>query len=256
MKRKLRVFPDRETLSFAAAHHFLSVGQAAIMRRGRYMVAFSGGTTPRLLFQRLGSPRMQDALDWDAVNIFWGDERCVPPDDAESNYRMAREVLLDHLPIPASNVHRFMTEMPPEEAALQYREELQASFGLPDESTPPVFDMLLLGLGNDGHTASLFPETSVLDEQEHWTAAVYVEKLAAWRVTLTPVVLNAARDVLFLVSGESKADILREVLAGNEGDVKYPAQMVQPASKRLYWFVDSKAAQALIPHKKAPRWHV
>lgn len=256
MKRKLRVFPDRETLSFAAAHHFLSVGQAAIMRRGRYMVAFSGGTTPKLLFQRLESPRMQDALNWDVVHVFWGDERCVPPDNAESNYRMAREVLLDHLPIPASNVHRFMSEMPPEEAALHYREELRASFGLLDESAPPAFDMVLLGLGSDGHTASLFPETSVLDEHEHWTAAVYVEKLAAWRLTLTPVVLNAARDVLFLVSGESKADILREVLTGNEEDVKYPAQLVKPASKRLYWFVDSPAAKELISRVKERSWHV
>jgi 6-phosphogluconolactonase len=256
MKRKLRVFSDRETLSFAAAHHFLSLGQAAIMHRGRFMVAFSGGTTPRLLFQRLKSPHMQDALDWDLVHIFWGDERCVPPDDAESNYRMAREALIDHLPIPASNVHRFLTEMPPEEAALQYRAELQSTFGLTDESPPPVFDLILLGLGSDGHTASLFPETSVLDERERWTAAVYVEKLTAWRVTLTPVVFNAARDILFLVSGESKAIVLREVLVGNEEDVKYPVQLVRPVSEGLYWYVDNKAAQALVTDEHMLRWHV
>ena len=256
MEPRLGIFPDGETLAFAAAHHFLSIGQAAIMHRGRFMVAFSGGTTPRMLFQRLNIPRMQDSLDWDMVHIFWGDERCVPPDDAESNYRMARETLLDDLPIPASNVHRFLTELPPQEAAQQYQEELRAAFGLVDQSIPPVFDLILLGLGNDGHTASLFPGTSVLDQQERWTAAVFVEKLNAWRVTMTLPVLNAAREILFLVSGESKAQVLEEVLIAGDKGVRYPAQLIQPVSGRLYWFVDGKAAQSLISRGRTPHWHV
>ena len=256
MKPKLRLFPDREALAFSAAHYFLSVGQASIMHRGRFMVALSGGTTPRMLFQRLNVTRMQDSLNWDVVHIFWGDERCVPPDDVESNYRMAREALLDVLPIPACNVHRFLTEMPPEEAAQRYQEELQSSFGLLDATCPPVFDLIMLGLGTDGHTASLFPDTSVLEEQERWAAAVYVEKLSAWRVTLTLPVLNAARDVLFLVSGESKAQVLQEVLTAKDGIVKYPAQLVQPVSKRLYWFVDDEAAQVVISNWRVPHWHV
>jgi 6-phosphogluconolactonase len=256
MEEKLRVFTDRETLAFAAGHHFLSIAQAAIMHRGRFMVALSGGTTPRLLFQRLQVSRMQDSLNWALVHIFWGDERCVLPDDIESNYRMAREALLESVPIPAANVHRYMTEKPPEEAALDYQEELQSSFGLGDHSSPPVFDLILLGLGSDGHTASLFPGTSVLKEKERWAAAVYVEKLGAWRVTLTFPVLNAARNVLFLVAGESKAQVLQEILAGNGGDAKYPAQLVQPISKKLYWFVDGKAAQELLSHRNVPHWHV
>ena len=256
MKPKLRVFPDRETLAFAAAHHFLSIAQAAILHRGRFMVAFSGGTTPRMLFQRLNRTRMQDSLNWNQVHIFWGDERCVPPDDTESNYRMAREALIDSLPIPASNIHRYMTERPPEEAAQQYQEELQSSFGLVDKDSPPVFDLILLGLGGDGHTASLFPGTSVLKEKERWAAAVYVEKLGVWRVTLTLPVLNAAREILFLVVGESKAQVLQEVLAADEEVMKYPAQLVQPISRRLYWFVDGKAAQALLSRRNLPHWHV
>ncbi|MDX9864790.1 MAG: 6-phosphogluconolactonase [Anaerolineaceae bacterium] len=257
MKPKLRIFPDREALAFAGAHHFLSIGQAAILHRGRFMVAFSGGTTPKLLFQRLRVTRMQDALNWDLVHIFWGDERCVPPDDAESNYRMAREALLDDLPIPAANIHRFLTELPPEEAARQYEKELQASFGLPDTTRPPVFDLILLGMGSDGHTASLFPGTTALDEQERWAAAVYVEKLDAWRVTLTLPVLNAARDVLFLVSGEAKAQVLQDVLAADEEVGKFPAQLVQPGSKRLYWFADCQAAaQVLISRRPQVHWHV
>ncbi len=256
MEPKLRLFSDREALAFSAAHHFLSVGQASILHRGRFMVAFSGGTTPRLLFERLKVTRMRDSMNWDVVHIFWGDERCVPPDDTESNYRMAREALLDALPIPPSNVHRFMTEKPPEEAAVRYEEELQSSFGLLDRASPPVFDLILLGMGSDGHTASLFPGTSVLDEQQRWAAAVYVEKLETWRVTLTLPVLNAARNVLFLVSGESKAQVLQEVLAEKEGVVKYPAQLVQPDSKKVYWFVDEKAAQELISRGPVLHWHV
>lgn len=256
MAPRLRIFPDRDTLALAAAHHFLSIGQAALMHRGRFMVAFSGGTTPKMLFERMHVERMRDSLDWEQVHIFWGDERCVPPDDAASNYRMARESLLDDVRIPASNVHRFMTEMPPDETAKQYQKELQSCFGLVDDSMLPVFDLVLLGLGSDGHTASLFPGTSVLDEQERWAAAVHVEKLEAWRVTLTLPVLNAARDVMFLVSGGEKAQILQEVLKAKDQVVKYPAQLVQPAAGRLYWFVDDKAAQLLFSPEQAPHWHV
>lgn len=255
MKGTIRVFPDRETLAFAAAHYFLSVGQAAIMHTGRFMVALSGGSTPRLLFQRLAVPRLQDALEWERVHIFWGDERCVLPDAPESNFRMARETLIDYLPIPEANVHRFMTELAPKEAALKYVEELQTSFGLSAGSPPPSFDLVLLGLGGDGHTASLFPGTDVLGELEQWVAALYVEKLAAWRVTLTPVVLNASKDVLFLVSGRGKAKVVKEVLCGVRRPEDLPAQLIQPVSNNLHWFIDSPAAEELFLRSKERRWH-
>ena len=255
MKRKLRVFPTREELAFAASHHFLSVAQLSIMHRGRFMVALSGGSTPKMMYQRLANPRMQDCLDWNCVHIFWGDERCVPPDDEASNYRMARENLLDLIPIPAANVHRFRAELPPEAAAQEYEDEIRATFGMSAGSPPPVFDLVFLGLGSDGHTASLFPETTVLDEQERWAAAVYVDKLSAWRVTLTPSVLNAARDVVFLVAGEAKADVLQTVLRKEDAPKIYPAQLVQPKLQDPYWFVDSAAARKLTGRAQDQHWH-
>ena len=250
MEDNVVVFPDLEELIDAAAEHFLSVGQAAILHKGCFSVAFSGGTTPRHLYQRMTFPRMQDSLDWNFVHIFWGDERCVPPDHVESNNRMAREALLDYLPIPAENVHRIMTELPPQEAASQYEDELKDFFGLGLEGKPPKFDLLLLGMGSDGHTASLFPHTAVLKEDQGWVVAHYVEPIAAWRVTLTPVVLNAAHDVLFLVTGEEKARVLREVIKGPYQPEVFPAQLLQPASGNLHWFIDEPAARDLIPKQK------
>jgi 6-phosphogluconolactonase len=250
MREKLIVFPDIEDLTDAAVEHFLSVGQAAILQKGRFMVAFSGGTTPRFLYRRLTIPRLQDALDWNLVHIFWGDERYVPKDHEDSNYRMACEILLDHLPIPAENVHRVQTELTPEEAARQYEGELADTFGLPLGGPPPRFDLVLLGMGADGHTASLFPETKVLDEQERWVVAHYVEKLSAWRVTLTPVVLNAACDVLFMVSGSDKSKAVQDVLKGPEQPHQLPAQLIQPVSKHLHWFLDEQAAGELVNRPK------
>jgi 6-phosphogluconolactonase len=255
MKRKLRVFPDREELAFAASHHLLSVGQAAINHRGRYMVALSGGSTPKMLYHKLAAPRIQDSLNWERVHIFWGDERCVPPDDEASNYRHANESMLAKLPIPEGNVHRWKTELPPEEAARLYEDELRDTFGLAADSPPPVFDLILMGLGSDGHTASLFPGTDALDEKERWAVAVYVEKLSAWRVTLTPVVFNAARDVVFLVAGEGKADVMQTLLLKEDAPMKYPAQLIQPSIQDPYWFVDSAAVSKFAGRSKDRHWH-
>lgn len=245
MKGKVIVFPDLDYLTSAALEHFLSVGQAAILHRERFMVALSGGTTPRILFQRLTIPRVQDSLDWSRVHIFWADERCVPAHHAESNYRMARELLLKHVPLPQENIHRVLTELGAEGAARQYEEELAATFGVEAGGAKPVFDLVLLGMGSDGHTASLFPGTKVLEEQERWAAPVYVEKLSSWRITLTVPVLNAARVVLFMVTGTDKAQVIHEVLLGPEQDSKFPAQLVQPASGNLHWFLDKQAGAEL-----------
>jgi 6-phosphogluconolactonase len=179
-------------------------------------------------------------VDWARVHVFWGDERCVPPDHAESNYRMAREALLDQVSIiPAQNVHRMRGEIDPEEAADGYETDLRACFGV---SAPPRFDLILLGMGDDGHTASLFPGAEAIREQARWVAAYYVEKLGAWRLTLTPVVLNAAANVIFLVVGAGKAARLREVLDGPYQPDRLPAQVVRPSDGRLLWMVDQAAS--------------
>jgi 6-phosphogluconolactonase len=191
-------------------------------------------------------------VDWTAVQVFWGDERCVPPDHPDSNYRMARETLLDHVPLPAGNVHRIRGELPPTQAAAEYERELHAFFSLPPlgaatrrEAPMASFDLVLLGMGSDGHTASLYPGTLAIHETERWVTAHRVEKLDAWRITLTPPALNAAAQVTFVVSGTPcgrKAEALRQVLAGPYRPQELPAQVIRPAPGRLCWLVDREAA--------------
>jgi 6-phosphogluconolactonase len=180
-------------------------------------------------------------VDWARVHVFWGDERCVPPDHPESNYRLAREALLDHVPLPPANVHRIPTEQEPVQAAADYEQTLRRFFG---PGSVPRFDLVLLGLGTDGHTASLFPGTPAVHEYERWVVAHYVSSLPAWRVTLTPAVLNAADQVTFLVAGEEKAGALKQVLAGPYQPDVLPAQVVRPAGGSLLWLVDDAAARA------------
>jgi len=236
-------------LAQAAAEQFVTLAQEAIARRGRFSVALAGGSTPRCTYTLLGHEPFASQVDWTHVHIFWGDERCVPPDHPESNYRMARETLLDRLPIPAANVHRIPCEQAPEQAATAYEATLRAFFTegeTPSEGNPtPRFDLVLLGMGEDGHTASLFPGTAALHEEERWVVATYVEKLGAWRVTLTPVVLNAAAHVTFLVAGERKARRLQEVLMGPYQPDRLPAQIVRPRHGRLTWLVDTEATRLI-----------
>ena len=243
----MQIYPDTEALARAAAEQFVTLAREAIARRGRFSVALAGGSTPRPTYERLSGEPFASQVDWTRVHIFWGDERCVPPDHPESNYRMARETLLDRLTIPAANVHRIPCEQAPEQAAAAYEATLRAFFAegkTPSEEDPiPRFDLILLGLGEDGHTASLFPGTAVLHEEERWVVATYVEKLGAWRVTLTPVVLNAAAHVTFLVAGKHKAQRLREVLMGPYQPDRLPAQIVRPHRGHLTWLLDMEAAR-------------
>jgi 6-phosphogluconolactonase len=196
-------------------------------------VALAGGSTPKAMYRLLASPALRDRVEWPRVEIFFGDERCVPPDHADSNYRMAREALLDHVPLGADRVHRVQGERPPEEAAAQYQQTL-ARLG-----DPPRLDLVLLGMGPDGHTASLFPGTPVLTETRALAAAVYVEKLASWRVTMTAPVLSAAAHVLVTVVGAEKAEALATALLASAGSV--PIQLVRAVDQR--WMVDREAAQ-------------
>ena len=236
---KLHVFSTPEALAEAAAEHVAQLAHAAVMDHGRFSVALSGGSTPRALHTRLAAEPWRDAVDWDRVHVFWGDERCVPPDHPDSNYRMARETLLDHVPIPPAQVHRMRGELSPAEAAAAYEAELRAFF---PTVAWPAFDLVLLGMGDDGHTASLFPGTAALAETEHWVVANRVEKLETWRLTLTAPAINRAAHVLFLVAGTGKAERLRQVLRGPYQPTVLPSQLIRPVSGDLVWFVDRAAA--------------
>lgn len=222
------VLPDLETISRAAAGRVAALAQAC----DPFTVALSGGSTPRRLYELLAASPFRERIPWAQTHVFWGDERCVPPDHPDSNYHLARQALLDRVPLLARNVHRILGELEPEQAAAAYRAELLTALG--DDRR---FDLVLLGLGDDGHTASLFPGTAALQERTLAAAVVYVERLASWRITLTLPTLNAARHVLFLVSGANKAPALVRVLAGEP----LPAGLVRPPQGQLTWLVDRAA---------------
>jgi 6-phosphogluconolactonase len=236
----LFVYETPDELAEAAARDFAARAGEAIGERGRFAVALAGGSTPKATYERLARD-YADRLDWSGVHVFFGDERTVPPDHEDSNYRMAREAILDHIPV--GGVHRMRGELPPEEAAAAYEEELRSFFG----EDPPRFDLILCGLGEDGHTLSLFPETSALDVADRWVVANPVLKLETTRLTLTIPVLNASSAVTFLVAGEGKAKALKEVLEGDADPRAYPAKLVRPESGDLIWMADRAAAGSLTP---------
>ena len=238
----LQIHEDTKALAQAAADHFVAASEEAIENRGRFTVALSGGSTPQEAYSRLSDPMLATKVSWRNVHLFWGDERCVPPEHPDSNYRMARKTMIQKVPIQQANVHRIQGELDPDLAAEAYVEALQSVFGSVER---PRFDLIFLGLGEDGHTASLFPGSLALRETEHWVLAVFEEALQAWRVTLTPPVLNAARQLSFLVSGESKAARLQEVLEGEPQPEPLPAQLVQPLNGQVTWLVDKAAAAKL-----------
>jgi 6-phosphogluconolactonase len=184
-------------------------------------------------------------VDWSSVRVFWGDERCVPPDHPDSNYGTARKTLLDHVPIPSQNVHRIHGELHPQEAALAYEDTLRGFFSPDAQQGTPTFDLVLLGMGTDGHTASIFPGTSAVHETKRWVVAHYVDAVGAWRVTLTRAPINQASHVTFIVSGTEKAEPLRRVLAGPHQPQPLPAQIINPTRGRLLWLSD-EAAGALL----------
>jgi 6-phosphogluconolactonase len=242
------VRPSLEALSREAASRFQRLAAESIASTGRFSVALSGGSTPRALYHLLGEPPLREAIDWPRVHLFWGDERFVPADHPDSNYRLAQEAFISKAPIPPANVHRFPTESgDPETAAAQYEETLRRFF-----TQTPHLDLVLLGLGADGHTASLFPGSPALDEGGRLVVAAYVRKLDAWRLTLTPPVLRGARHVVFLVSGSDKASILREVLEGPYDPHRLPAQLVRPEKGDLTWLADEAAASLLSATLKRP----
>lgn len=238
----LRIYPDADSLTQAAAETVLEAYRAAVAERTLFTLALSGGSTPRALYQRLAAPDYARLIDWSRVYVFWGDERAVPPDHADSNYRMTRLALLDYVPLPTANIHRIEGEREPAQAAAVYEDALRQFFAL--RGGAARFDLVLLGMGDDGHTASLFPGTAALAETQRWVVANSVPALNTTRITLTFPVINAARQVVFLVAGAGKADMLRRVLE-DQNAPPLPAQQIQPQDGTLVWLVDQAAASHL-----------
>ncbi len=240
--RELQIVRDPTALAHALADLFVSIGRMAMADRGSFHVALSGGNTPREAYELLALEPWREELSWSDVFIYFGDERCVPPDDEQSNYLMAKHAFLDAVGIPRANVHRIAGEADPGQAANEYASLLRTVFG-----NAPRLDLILLGLGPDGHTASLFPGTRPDTDDDALVRAVYSESQIMWRVTMTPKVFNLGRTVAFAVDGPDKAQILAEVYQGPFDPVKYPAQIVQPSSGRLIWLVDEMAAGMIHP---------
>ena len=232
----IRIFDGAEALSEAAAAHLLQLLSAST---GSFDLCLSGGSTPKKLYTILASPAYRDDVPWSRVHFWFGDERFVPPTDPDSNERMAREAMLDHVPVPPENIHGMYQDSTAEEAAERYERELRAQLG--DKG----FDLLLLGLGPDAHTASLFPHDPSIDEKQKWVVASTGAAGVKQRLTLTPPVLNASKQVLFLVAGDDKAVPLANVLNGLEDVHQYPAQIVARNAKDVLWFLDDKAAAKL-----------
>jgi len=243
----IEILPDADTLALRAADLFAQAAQAAAAARGRFAVALSGGDTPRAFYRMLARQQFSQKVPWRRVHLYWADERCVDPADPASNYGMAREAFIKHVPLPPVNVHRVRGEQGPDQAAAAYRQEL-AELAAKERppSELPVFDLIHLGLGKDGHVASLFPHSSALEEEELLAVATQAPDGSA-RVTITRPVINAARRVWFLVSGAAKAGMVAEVLEGLRVPRAVPAQAVAPVHGEVLWLLDEAAAAELSP---------
>ena len=238
---KLQILSTAADLARGAAEHFVAESHAAVARKDRFLVALSGGSTPKTLYQLLADPKgpFRDQIPWSKTHFFWSDERHVPPNNPDSNYRMANEVMLSRVPVPESNVHRIASENPSAAAAAEAYEQTLFEFS---EGALPRLDLILLGLGTDGHTASIFPGSEVLHETKRLVAAPWVDKLKTYRITMTLPLLNNSASVLFLISGAEKAAIVRDVLQGPE---RYPAQAVKTTNGQLLWMLDKAASKEL-----------
>jgi 6-phosphogluconolactonase len=233
---EIKVMRDLPGVARETADRIVEQAGKMIALQGKFSLALSGGSTPKALYSLLSGDDYRDKIDWASVHLYFGDERCVPPDSAESNYRMARETLLDRAPIPPANVHRIRGEIDPHEAAKEYGELLKADFG------DGGIDLTLLGMGDDGHTASLFPHTEALKESKHRCAANWVEKMKTWRVTMTYPFLNRSESVIIMVAGASKASRVEEILQGPRDSDRLPIQGIAPQSGKLTWILDAAAA--------------
>ena len=231
------VFDNASDVAREQALRVIADANEAIASRGRFTIALAGGSTPKATYALLAEQPYRDAVDWTRIHIYFGDERCVPPSDVQSNFRMASDALLDRVPIPRGQIHRMRGEDDPARAASSYADEIRRDLG-----AAPIFDCVLLGMGPDGHTASLFPGSDPCTETERLARAVYANAFAMWRITLTPTVFNAARHILFAVTGAEKADALRVIRLGHAEPTSYPAAAIAPSDGTLTWLLDRMAA--------------
>ena len=244
--REIQIVENAEDVSRTAAEMMASLARQKLQSKDYFAVALSGGSTPKNMFAILANDAdLREQMPWDSVHFFWGDERHVPPDHTDSNYRMTNEAMLSKVPVPAGNIHRIRAENPDAgKAAQDYEQELREFFRLETEQLP-AFDCVFLGMGPDGHTASLFPGTEALNERKRFVVSNWVDKFQSYRITLTAPVLNNADLVIFLVSGEEKAEPLRVVLEGKKQTDRFPSQLIEPTQGKLLWLVDRAAARKL-----------
>jgi 6-phosphogluconolactonase len=235
---EIHVYASADELAHAAAENFVQLASECITSRGRFTVALAGGGTPRATYELIGSDAYASRVDWRRVHVFWGDERCVPPSDEASNFRMARAALLDNVAIPPDNVHRIRGEDDPATAAAAYESIIAEIVG-------DRFDLIHLGMGTDGHIASLFPGSSSLLEKSRKVRAHFVAEADMWRITLTPVAINAAANIIFMVTGSTKAEAVRCVLREPCDGGPLPAQIVEPKNGKVIWLLDREAASTL-----------
>jgi 6-phosphogluconolactonase len=242
----LLVAADPTALAQEAAKQILTIAEEAVTRRGSFSVVLAGGSTPRRLYSLLAAEPYCTHVPWSNTHLFWGDERAVPPEHPDSNFGMAKVALLRHVPIPANRVHRMPAERADlDAAAAEYENEIARTFAVRPSDEPPAFDLVLLGLGTDGHTASLFPHTPAIRETRQWVVSHYVSQLKASRLTLTAPILNRAATILFLVSGIEKATALQAIFEGPSDPERLPAQLIRPVTGRLVWLTDRAAAGRL-----------
>ncbi len=241
-----RISSTPAEVATAAAQLFSDAANAAAQARGRARIAISGGTTPKAMFQLLADPAQPflRQVPWDKLDLYWVDERCVPPTETDSNYRMTSETLLSKVPLSPERIHRMEGELDPEVAAARYESTIRNTFRLEGAETP-TFDLILLGMGDDGHTASLFPHTEAINDLTHIVVANYVPQKDTWRITLTWPVINQGREVAFLIEGAGKAQVLHDVFLGHYQPETLPSQIIRPASGRLTLLLDSAAASRL-----------
>jgi 6-phosphogluconolactonase len=240
-KYNLQVFATATELNVAAANFIIDIAEKSIEARGYFAISLSGGHTPEKLYALLAEPPYSEKMPWSKTFIFWGDERCVPMNDSRNNAYMAESILLDKVNIPAANVHPIAVSMDPADAARVYEQDLKDFFG----NEPQRFDLIMLGLGANGHTASLFPGTPVVNEKEVGIRDVYLAEEKMYRITMTAPLINLAHNVLFLVTGAEKAATLKSVLTGPYDPEVYPSQLIQPEPDALYWFADEESARDL-----------
>lgn len=241
-QNNISIFQTADALAQAAAALIVEISMQAIEKRGRFVIALSGGTTPEYLFALLAKPSFRDQIPWNKTYIFWGDERFVPSESKLNNANKAKTLLLDHIAIPLKNIYPIPVDIEPDKAAKLYENIIKIFF----EKDDPHFDLILLGLGENGHTASLFPGSDVVFENKKLVREVYVAEQQMYRITMTPALINQAHNIVFLVEGKNKAEILKTVLSGQHQPDKFPAQVINLEEGNLYWYVDKKAA-ALLP---------